>query len=115
MFRFIPINNQACESNSDTTSFKTYLDRSLKGDIHIGPWMVVVTSINGSSGWRGAPMAPPPPSRLMDITTTQFKIKRNTWGQKRWDKALKTFVGEEIDDQWCINIDGLVAHQTFGD
>ncbi len=58
----------------------------------------IVTFIKRSSGWRGAPMAPPPPSRPKEITTTQFQIKRTTHGQKCQDKAAKAFVGDEVDD-----------------
>jgi hypothetical protein len=43
-------------------------------------------------------MAPPPPSRPKEITTTQFQIKRTTHGQKCQDKAAKAFVGDEVDD-----------------
>jgi hypothetical protein len=58
----------------------------------------IITFINRSSGQRGALMAPPPPSRPKEVTTTRFQIKRTTQGQKCQDKAAKAFVEDEVDD-----------------
>jgi hypothetical protein len=72
MSRIIPIESQARKSNLDITPFKTYLDRGSRGSIQISPRIVAtLTSINRSSGRRGAPMGPPPPSGLNEVTTTQ--------------------------------------------
>jgi hypothetical protein len=43
-------------------------------------------------------MAPPPPSRPKEITTTRFQIKTTTREQKCQDKVAKAFVGDEVDD-----------------
>jgi hypothetical protein len=58
----------------------------------------IVTFLNRWSGQRGAPMAPPPPSRPKEITTTQFQIKRTTCEQTCQDKVAKAFVWDEVDD-----------------
>jgi hypothetical protein len=69
--RIILIESQARNSNLDITPFKRYLDQSSKGSIRISPRIVVaLTSINKSSGRKGAPMGPPPPTRLNEVTTT---------------------------------------------
>jgi hypothetical protein len=41
-------------------------------------------------------MAPPPPSRLMDITTTQFKIKRTHGGKNVETRHLKHLLGKKL-------------------
>jgi hypothetical protein len=70
--------------------------------------VVAITSINKSSGRRGAPMAPPPPLRPRELTTTRSQIKMIIWGQKYHDKVAKTLVGDEFDDQGCPDTDKTI-------
>jgi hypothetical protein len=77
--KIIPIKSQARESDLDITPFKTYLDRGSRGSIQINPRIIAaLTSINRSSGRKGAPMGPPPPSGLNEVATTRSQIKRTT-------------------------------------
>jgi hypothetical protein len=109
MSRIILTESQARKFDLDITPFKTYLDWNSRGSIRISPRIVVaLTSINRSSGWRGAPMGPPPPTRSNEVTTTRSQIKRTTWGQECRDKVAKAFFGDEFDDQGHPNTDRII-------
>jgi hypothetical protein len=53
-------------------------------------------------------MGPPPPLGPKVVTTTRSQIKMTTHGQKCRDKVAKTLVGDEFDDQGCLNTNGII-------